>query len=884
MKFFAHYSQKKEKGQLSVFLAICVLCIITLLAFIINVGLYVKARINLQNAVDSAAYAGAATQARMLTNIAYLNWELHNTYKEWMMKYYVLGNISMSHTRPGGYRYPTDDRMIFRQRKLLGTAVASPEGFDRYNVPSICIHFGSDNNICEIAKVPGIPRFESVGIPGVSEKQEEFLNEISKAKSEDCSKRSILNWGVAALWAYGTGNSNALKDMPAVASNRMGAWPQALELGMRIRNLEVMVNRPPVKNGICYNDCDQNPNDLSTEYGDLPFNERPVKAFLSAYKNLGGESGKPEGIIKDTFKLYELAPTPFTAPANSLSALLINQDKKYQNGTPFLDKNYLDLQAIPLNLVTFFTSFVTADGKAAGVTADGSCQASKTALPVPGYIFGFAKNPDVVTYYAVKGEAKYRGLLNPFSDNLITIKAYAAALPFGGRIGPRFFDITSDSVRPRTGSRALSGPFVSGIESPDSSSSQKYIPGMPIPSNKQFWVTTHDDSIGGVPDSGNTIKFGIPNMFYEISETDLSSHKEHFTGRGLEILTLATSATHGEVELYSSGEKMGLYSRKQFEQLHNLLPRIQQSISAIQIDYALDKIRGPTYFDANSYMIPSVEASEYPATGQTESFGITGAIKRDEQNYRGVYLYKLYAPLLAPGLNYETVQDIQDTAKRYLLGSSNAVEAFIKALKEVADGMNDPSIGNVGDAPKSIYQDGDMDPAGCKKSSLSQKFDHFLSGKKDTSVCDIIPVHIAMRDHFQKEATSGDSNFKTYFQTTYFYPQNWSPLDLMTAYFPSSRQGANDEVDSANNPHPFGFNTGNGSSAPASKRNFYSVKFVSLSRLLSDTPDSLSIHRKIFYEAGTAGAGEMQDFGIMSSFANGLSKQELSEFGNDLFF
>ena len=77
-------------GQVSVFLGMSLLVIISLLAFVINVGLFVKAKINLQNAVDAAAYAGAAAQARQLTNIGYLNYELRNNYKEWLFKYYVV--------------------------------------------------------------------------------------------------------------------------------------------------------------------------------------------------------------------------------------------------------------------------------------------------------------------------------------------------------------------------------------------------------------------------------------------------------------------------------------------------------------------------------------------------------------------------------------------------------------------------------------------------------------------------------------------------------------------------------------------------------------------------------------------------------------------------
>src|SRR5690606_41327337 len=84
---------RRRDGQLTIFLAIGLTIFMTMMAFIINVGLFVKAKINLQNATDAAAWSGAAVQSRQLSQIAYLNYEMHNVYKEWMCKYYDLGNL-----------------------------------------------------------------------------------------------------------------------------------------------------------------------------------------------------------------------------------------------------------------------------------------------------------------------------------------------------------------------------------------------------------------------------------------------------------------------------------------------------------------------------------------------------------------------------------------------------------------------------------------------------------------------------------------------------------------------------------------------------------------------------------------------------------------------
>jgi hypothetical protein len=55
---------------------------------------------------------------------------------------------------------------------------------------------------------------------------------------------------------------------------------------------------------------------------------------------------------------------------------------------------------------------------------------------IPRFPFGITKDPAVLTYYAVRLQAKVRLLFSPFGDNgMVTLQAYSAAKPFGSRIG-----------------------------------------------------------------------------------------------------------------------------------------------------------------------------------------------------------------------------------------------------------------------------------------------------------------------------------------------------------------------------------------------------------------------------------------------------------------
>src|SRR5690606_34258595 len=262
---------KDQRGQLTIFLAIGLTVFLTMMAFIINVGLFVKAKINLQDATDAAAWSGAAVQARQLSQIAYLNYEIRNVYKEWMFKYYVLGNLGKTvQTAPSNYG-------DFRLQPAGGLNAAS--NFDRYNLPSICVHAGEGvNDICLTSFIPGLPRFETIDLPNITDESQKFIDAISSKKADDCAYRSSMNFATALIWTYGTGASLMSADLPTLANDRLGAWPAAFLLGVRVRTLEAMMNRPAA-GVICVNNgpgCTETIGNLSSQ-GQYAANERPIK-------------------------------------------------------------------------------------------------------------------------------------------------------------------------------------------------------------------------------------------------------------------------------------------------------------------------------------------------------------------------------------------------------------------------------------------------------------------------------------------------------------------------------------------------------------------------------------------------------------------------------
>ena len=834
--------KKSNRGQVSVFLGMSLLVIISLLAFVINVGLFVKAKINLQNAVDAAAYAGAAAQARQLTNIGYLNYELRNNYKEWLYKYYVVGQIANENASGNGANGETKE---FRASSIPATLASDPDAYDKFNVPRVCINLGT-KNICQVYGVPGIPRFEASGLPVISELTNEFTNAAVAAKSENCTTRSNLNFSTTLTWTYGNGDGNSIGTELDLMSDRVGVWPKAVELGLRMRNLEAIVNRPPITEGICRNKssstpgCKKSITELLSEAGNTPINERPINAFMSAYRNLGGgaeniNQGADHLSIKNTLLIKELRPSPMTFTRNKgLSGFLIPENATVA-GDQYSSKYYLDLKIIPVNYLIYFTSFVSSSNDnefGGGVSAEGSCSSSITGIPVPFLITGFVKNPRILTYYAVKGEAKYVGLFFPFTKtNGLTLKAYAAAKPFGGRIGPALFKISGDSIMSRNGPKR-SAAYVGGVQA----TSDSFRPGMPIPFPKpppgkpNLFLETENDVFGGTPDQNdedNPIKYAIPNMMYDVVG-DMASHNN------AKIFFVKQTPDSSKAPTGSVNQNMnyvGLYDHAQFKRFKEN----SFGVTTALISKSLVKLKTPTTYEALNYLIPSVDAlGEKVATVQGPQ----------NLNFGGGTIYNLFAPLC--GDNYLLKCDPVDINKAingYLDALNAPVKVFLEALAGVAEMMNEDAENRASDP--TVYEEAAygihphpaaaMDPTNYKNvdcdsrdaRSLANKFNYFFKGGLLDASCGILPLGNSLTEYFANNMSGTNGNTFKNFATGLDYVKPANPNLVFSAYRPGERYDV--DLTSGEATHPI-TNQKFGNNAT---RNFYSTKFIAIDKLFT---------------------------------------------------
>jgi hypothetical protein len=499
-----------EKGQVSIFIGSMLLTFLLLLAFVLNTGMLVNAKINLQNAADLAAYAGAAVQARQLNDIGYLNYEMRRTFKKFLYRYYVIGNATIP-TFPRGNGTPTSGPARFAVNQFNGGQI-------NLGVPSTCVTFLPNDNFCSLANLPSIPTVGGGGgnldaIMGALNTQ---LENLEKIRTEGCVGIGEMNQMLMFYWLWNTDVSldaisgvladnganekyvQRLRVLRSLASG-LGLMPREIFLRKRIDTLSRYVNFKP------QTDVDLKAVNALKGGGDWAMHERTIQAYLSAFHTLGEGSFEDESAIK----LDEVLPE---GPEGA---------------------NLLALKNVTTKFDVFATDFAVGDGNACNATTTNTSTTGNTQgctqclVPYPqsqrfsGFdpIVGVAKDPKVLTYYAIKLTAKARILFSPYGD--LELTAYAAAQPFGSRIGPSLDEAVFNSpgapLPPGTGGAPTrcNGP----------ATCEGLVPNLPVrvgdsaaPALTSGWGTNdvlYNMYTGGLaiaPNGGNAVQQSVTNL------------------------------------------------------------------------------------------------------------------------------------------------------------------------------------------------------------------------------------------------------------------------------------------------------------------------------------------------------------------------------------
>ena len=393
-------------------------------SFAINTGILITAKISVQAAADAAAYAGAATQARQLNAISFLNYDMRRQYKKFVYRYAFLGNVASREfpklttvkngTTPGGhYGYPKE----YHPDGNLSNTRLIP-----INVPVVCIPLTgsakqSDN--CVKLNLPSSKAqmdklFPAGGLTDITRAFLQSSAQIQAIQETQCGKTSIANLLVLIQWLMrgdisdnsisGTLNQMTssggmtaaditnLKNTINNMVGGLGLYPRNIITLMRIETLAQFLNAK-AQRSVQKDTVDSLENDkINAEVY-----ERTIQAFKSALSNLNDDVIKHDSVIMRELQndnqilIHPIKPS-------------FNAYVQYMNDTSNGGSTICNSRIIPFRAVSAPVAVV---------------RASETPI-----------------HYAVKLTAKARLLFLPIKDG-IELEAFASAKPFGSRIGPK---------------------------------------------------------------------------------------------------------------------------------------------------------------------------------------------------------------------------------------------------------------------------------------------------------------------------------------------------------------------------------------------------------------------------------------------------------------
>ncbi len=407
---------RNRKGQVAIFIALLFQVLFLFFAMIINVGLLVHHKINLQNSVDLAAYYGASKQAEVLNAIAHVNYQIRQSWKLLTWRQRVLGTAG--HDVPGVAPYnkfQTNQNGLADVLAGVGNPTDTP-----YRLPRFCITYdphelqtgqSSTENSCksmhEASNVP-LPNPGVLFIPGffgfgtiVSTAITGAINQISDrcrfvgslnfiiggrfilAHNNDAEQRAhLINY-------LATGISADLSDFYELEG---GSARQGIErtLSKNLTDANRATMDFQVLNGLAQGACRKTSSVIgSTQLNnDAPPWLVPVEVYpvWRYYDCEVGSGGGGQAVNQQ---------------ARQLSSGVSNRPQMF-TGAPAVLQNEYNAMVPYLN-------------------------------PRP-ILTGFEKDPWCMAYVGVKATTSPRIPFMPLSNVTLTAEAYSK--PFGGRIGP----------------------------------------------------------------------------------------------------------------------------------------------------------------------------------------------------------------------------------------------------------------------------------------------------------------------------------------------------------------------------------------------------------------------------------------------------------------
>ncbi len=437
-----------------------------LIAMVVNISFLVTAKINLQNAVDLAAYAGAAQQARYLTEIGKWNYEMRRNYKAMVFDYLIVYNAER---KKDDFKAYINNIVGNSPQQSVSPTVCSSLQRQNNSAPSP----SNEEKIC--MQIP-YDQFENAinqANTTAAQAAQAMIDACSSGSSAACAAytdqfQQMLN-NATKIYNTGTGYSGKYKNYENQDYNyniRLMGWALHAyrQMQTRIRGVHyghirlqdrlnlstdknyttVFSNSPigiaaKVINGFTGTD-DLDPT-LKVQNNIIELDatnavKNPVhNAAYTTFKN-----NLLKVLSSSTIKIFHIVPN--SAVVSGFDAR--DMASGCSGATPTCNEYkgpYLRLQE---HDVSFQLTYMTITNP---VTGGGTL--SVGMKPVTNFPVGVLKDDRVLTYYAVIGIADTKNV--PFkvfysgeTNEAPSLVAVAAARPFGSRVGPYINNDCSD--------------------------------------------------------------------------------------------------------------------------------------------------------------------------------------------------------------------------------------------------------------------------------------------------------------------------------------------------------------------------------------------------------------------------------------------------------
>ncbi|WP_295901423.1 Tad domain-containing protein [uncultured Bdellovibrio sp.] len=399
-----------RKGQVALFIALIFQILFLFFAMVINVGLLVHHKINLQNSVDLAAYYGAMKQAEGMNVVAHTNYQIRQSWKLLTWRYRMLGSA-------GDFEEHPFDK-VTRGLKGSDEDGINMSAEDFYNAPAFCITYipfkpmPPEENTCKSLKnLSGIKIFTPppvfIDLPNVSRSVRTLSEQMRSKAFERCRDFGSFNYKILGSFVvgYNIDQASRMEFINYLARAMSPDDPKA-----DFYDIDGQSVREGIKKTL-FNNL------TSANLDSMKKNET-----FEVYNSLGNpncnKSGVQSGAPPKWLVPIKIAPgfvyvdTVCEGASNTIrpKKMMLQKDNK-----PTHYKN------------TIFASEIDEIAEFIRVAAP--------PLESPyNFSVGVEKNPYCMAYVGVSATTQPNIPFSPFGA--VTLKARAFYKPFGGRIGP----------------------------------------------------------------------------------------------------------------------------------------------------------------------------------------------------------------------------------------------------------------------------------------------------------------------------------------------------------------------------------------------------------------------------------------------------------------